>query len=32
MFEDLRPHLIELRKRLLISALSVIVCFIICFN
>lgn len=32
MFEDLRPHLIDLRKRLLISALSVIVCFIICFN
>ena len=32
MFEDLRPHLIDLRKRLLIRALSVIVCFIICFN
>ncbi|WP_163280352.1 twin-arginine translocase subunit TatC [Campylobacter fetus] len=32
MFEDLRPHLIELRKRLIISAFAVIVCFIICFN
>ncbi|AII14999.1 twin arginine translocation system, TatC protein [Campylobacter iguaniorum] len=32
MFEDLRPHLIELRKRLVISVIAVIVCFIICFN
>lgn len=32
MFEDLRPHLIELRKRLLISVFALIVCFIVCFN
>ncbi|WP_168236774.1 twin-arginine translocase subunit TatC, partial [Campylobacter fetus] len=32
MFEDLRPHLIELRKRLIISAFAIIVCFVVCFN
>ncbi|MDO4673735.1 twin-arginine translocase subunit TatC [Campylobacter sp.] len=31
MFEELRPHLIELRKRLLISVLCVGVMFFICF-
>ncbi len=31
MFEDLRPHLIELRKRLGISVLSVIVMFFVMF-
>ena len=32
MFEELRPHLIELRKRLFISIVSVFVCFGICFT
>lgn len=32
MFEELRPHLQDLRKRLIISLLSVIVCFICCFS
>lgn len=31
MFEELRPHLIELRKRLLISVLCVVVMFFVCF-
>ncbi|MEA3372866.1 MAG: twin-arginine translocase subunit TatC [Campylobacterota bacterium] len=31
MFEDLRPHLIELRKRLGISVLSVIIAFFVMF-
>lgn len=31
MFEELRPHLIELRKRLLISVLCVGVMFLVCF-
>jgi len=31
MFEDLRPHLIELRKRLGLSVLSVFVAFIVAF-
>lgn len=32
MFEDLRPHIVELRKRIIISVVAVIVCFILCFN
>ena len=32
MFEDLRPHLVELRKRLGLSVLSVFVAFIIAFT
>lgn len=32
MFEDLKPHIIELRKRLIISAFAVIICFGVCFN
>ena len=32
MFEDLKPHLIELRKRLFISVLALIVCVIGCFG
>ena len=32
MFEELRPHLIELRKRLFISIVSVFVCLGICFT
>lgn len=32
MFEDLKPHLIELRKRLFISVLAIIVCFFVCFS
>ncbi|CZE47171.1 twin-arginine translocase subunit TatC [Campylobacter geochelonis] len=32
MFEDIKPHLVELRKRLVICVLSVIVAFLICFN
>ncbi len=31
MFDELRPHLQDLRKRLIISILSVIVCFVACF-
>lgn len=31
MLEDLKPHLIDLRKRLLTSALTLIVAFAICF-
>lgn len=31
MFEDLRPHLVELRKRLGISAISIVVAFFIMF-
>jgi len=31
MFEDLKPHLVELRKRLAISALSIIVAFFVMF-
>lgn len=32
MFEDLKPHLIELRKRLFISVLALLVCVIACFG
>ena len=32
MFEDLKPHLIELRKRLFISVLALIICVIGCFG
>ena len=32
MFEELRPHLIELRKRLFISVLCVIVLFFVCLS
>ncbi|MFR8440223.1 MAG: twin-arginine translocase subunit TatC, partial [Campylobacter sp.] len=32
MFEELKPHLAELRKRLVICVLSVIVLFIACFG
>ena len=32
MFEDLRPHLVELRKRLGLSVLSVFVAFVIAFT
>ena len=31
MFEELKPHLFELRKRLIFSVLSVAVCFFIVF-
>lgn len=31
MFEDLIPHLVELRKRLFIAAMSVVVGFVVCF-
>ncbi|MCR4942163.1 MAG: twin-arginine translocase subunit TatC [Campylobacter sp.] len=31
MFEELKPHLVELRKRLAISAVCVIVMFFVCF-
>lgn len=31
MFEDLKPHLIELRKRLFISSASIFVLFFVCF-
>ncbi|MFL1706425.1 twin-arginine translocase subunit TatC [Campylobacter sp. MOP7] len=32
MFEELKPHLVELRKRLFISVMSVIVMFVVCFS
>ena len=32
MFEELKPHLIELRKRLFISVMTVIVMFVVCFS
>lgn len=32
MFEDLKPHIQDLRKRLVISCLTLIVVFIICFS
>ena len=32
MFEELKPHLIELRKRLFISVVTVIVMFVVCFS
>lgn len=32
MFDELRPHLVELRKRLIISALTLIIFFIACFG
>ncbi|QKF64895.1 twin-arginine translocase subunit TatC [Campylobacter corcagiensis] len=31
MFEEITPHIVELRKRLVISALALIVGFVICF-
>ena len=31
MFEELKPHLVELQKRLIISAISIIVCFFVAF-
>ena len=32
MFEELKPHLVELRKRLFISVMTVIVMFVVCFS
>ena len=32
MFEDLKPHIVELRKRLFISVLCIVVMFGICFG
>ncbi|MSN96987.1 twin-arginine translocase subunit TatC [Campylobacter sp. FMV-PI01] len=32
MFEELKPHIVELRKRLFISVLSVIILFLVCFS
>lgn len=32
MFEDLKPHIQDLRKRLIISALTLIVIFFVCFS
>lgn len=32
MFEELRPHLQDLRKRLIFSILSIIICFVACFS
>lgn len=31
MFEDLKPHIADLRKRLVISSLTLIVMFFVCF-
>jgi len=32
MLEEIRPHLVELRKRLIISCLTVLVGFLVCFS
>ena len=32
MFEDLKPHIADLRKRLVISSITVIVMFFVCFS
>ncbi|MDA3046595.1 twin-arginine translocase subunit TatC [Campylobacter sp. VBCF_06 NA8] len=32
MFEELKPHLAELRKRLVICVITVILMFVVCFN
>ena len=32
MFEELKPHIADLRKRLVISVLTLIVMFFICFS
>ena len=32
MFEDLKPHIADLRKRLVISAITVVVMFFVCFS
>lgn len=32
MFDDLKPHIADLRKRLVISSISVVIMFFICFN
>ncbi|WP_104718126.1 twin-arginine translocase subunit TatC [Helicobacter trogontum] len=32
MFEELRPHLQDLRKRLMLSLLSIVICFVACFS
>lgn len=32
MFEDLKPHIADLRKRLVISAITLIVMFFVCFS
>ena len=32
MFEDLKPHIADLRKRLVISVLTVVVMFFVCFS
>lgn len=32
MFEELKPHLVELRKRLFISVACVVVMFFVCFS
>ncbi|MBP6713435.1 MAG: twin-arginine translocase subunit TatC, partial [Aliarcobacter sp.] len=32
MFEDLKPHIADLRKRLVISSLTVIAMFFVCFS
>lgn len=31
MFEDLKPHIADLRKRLIISGITLIVMFFVCF-
>ena len=31
MFEDLKPHLAELRKRLVISVVAIVIGFFVCF-
>lgn len=32
MFDDLKPHIADLRKRLVISSITVVVMFLACFN
>ena len=32
MFEELKPHLVDLRKRLLVSVITLVVMFFVCFG
>ena len=32
MFDDLKPYIADLRKRLVISSITVVVMFLACFN
>lgn len=32
MFEDLKPHIADLRKRLVVSCIAIVVMFFVCFT